>query len=84
MLHHVLDATAWTIRAKKKSVNLYCGKHYEEAVVKRDLRSGHIWYFDDPTFILDVFHTISGRLDRAAIPTREPTDRGNLALRIPV
>ncbi len=30
--------------------------------------------------MLDVFHTISGRLDRAAIPTREPTDKGNLAL----
>lgn len=63
-----------------KAVNLYCGSHYDATIVNKDLRSGHVWYFDDPTFMLDVFHTISGRLDRAAIPTRIPTDQGNLAL----
>ena len=64
----------------EKSVNVYCGLHYEQTVTMKDVWSGHLWYFDDQTFMLDVFHTISGRLDRAAIPTRDPTDKGNLAL----
>ncbi len=67
-----------------KSANVYCGKYYKDAGLARDINSGHSWYFDDEIFMLDVFHTISGQLDRAAIPTRLPTDRGNLALIEPV
>jgi esterase/lipase superfamily enzyme len=64
----------------EKSANIYCGMHFRDAGWDSGLTSGHKWYFDDPTFMEDVFHTISGRLDRAAFPTRVQTDKDNLAL----
>lgn len=63
-----------------QGVNVYCGAHFKTSKLNTGLTSGHTWYFDDETFILDVYHTISGKLDRGAIPTRVPTDKGNLAL----
>lgn len=63
-----------------KSANVYCGKYFREAELDTNFSTGHTWYFDDEIFMLDVFHTISGRLDRGVLPTRQPTDEGNLAL----
>lgn len=65
----------------EKAVNLYCGGHYE---LTRGAYSGtgasHWWYFEAPRFYEDLAHTLSGALDRNAIPGRSPTTGGNLAL----
>jgi len=66
----------------EKAVNLYCGAYFKEHRSKfgDSLTAGHIWYFDDPKFLKDVFLTIQGELDRHEFPTRVHTDKGNLAL----
>jgi len=63
-----------------KAANIYCGQRFKSGGFDDGLNAGHAFYFDDPVFLQDVFHTVSGRLDREEIPTRRPTDRGNLAL----
>ena len=42
---------------------------------------GHVWYFDDPHFLQDVYLTICGEIDRASIPPRRKMGDGGLALR---
>ncbi len=42
----------------------------------------HSWHFDDPAFSEDLFHTITGDIDRAHIPTRR-REEGELYLRVP-
>ena len=46
------------------------------------INAGHAWYFDDALLMEDVFHTISGQLDRREFPTRleQLSDKGNLVL----
>jgi hypothetical protein len=63
-----------------KAANVYCGLRYKSQPHQDGLNAGHVWYFDDSYFLLDVFHNISGQLDRHEFPTRSVTDRGNLAL----
>lgn len=67
----------------EKAVNVYCGAYYKE---HRDrfpegVSTAHNWYFDDLTFLEDVFHTLEGKLHREVIPTRGRTDEGNWGLR---
>ena len=68
----------------EKAVNLYCGEYYKKHKDDFDLdpfSEPHRFYFDDSTFMEDVFHTVAGRLDRHEFPTRLPTTAGNLALK---
>lgn len=70
------------VAVPEKAVNIYCGEHFD---ANRDdfgdaFNAAHSWYFDDPTFMEDVFHTVRGEMDRHEIPTRLPTTEGNLAL----
>jgi esterase/lipase superfamily enzyme len=66
-----------------KAVNVYCGGYFKSirAQLPDGIDTGHAWYFDDAVFMEDVFHTVSGQLDRNEFPTRAPTDRGNVALK---
>lgn len=64
----------------EKAANLYCGQRFKTGGFEGGINTGHTFYFDDPVFLKDVFHTVSGRLDRDEIPTRGITDKGNLAL----
>ena len=67
----------------EKAVNVCCGPYYKknrgnfEGVVSN---AAHTWYFFDDRLMQDVHYTIQGAIDRNDIPTRVPTDRGNLAL----
>jgi len=67
---------------RDKTANIYCGAYFRDNRDRfpDDVRAGHSWYFDDDTFYKDAALTIEGRLDRAELPTRAPTDKGNLAL----
>lgn len=68
----------------EKAVNLYCGAYYRAHKDEFDddpISGAHRFYFDDATFMEDVYHTVEGQLDRHEIPTRVPTDQGNLALK---
>jgi pimeloyl-ACP methyl ester carboxylesterase len=67
----------------QKAVNVNCGNYYfaHKANFGDALNAPHVWYFHDAKFLEDVLYTIRGDIDRSAIPTRVPTDRGNLALR---
>ncbi len=64
-----------------KAANVYCGARFKQGGFDDGINSGHTFYFDDPLFLEDVFHTISGKLDREEIPTRTHTTQGNLALK---
>ncbi len=70
----------------EKSANVYCGEHFKTAYPKLpvDAQHSHAWYFDDAVLMQDVFHTISGGLDRNEFPTRTVTNLGNLSLKDPL
>lgn len=53
-----------------KAVDLHCGHYYDQVKDGFTSASAHNWYFDDPIFMTDAFHTIDGRIDREDIPTR--------------
>lgn len=65
-----------------KSVNVYCGQQFRLGGHEGGLNAGHAFYFDDAVMMEDVFHTISGQLDRHEFPTRleHLSDQGNLVL----
>ena len=63
-----------------KAANVYCGARFRAQPNQESVTAGHSWYFDDPIVMQDIFHTISGRFDRAEFPTRVHTDQGNLGL----
>ncbi|MGY6411405.1 MAG: alpha/beta hydrolase [Alkalilacustris sp.] len=70
------------IDTPNQAANVYCGTRY---LAHQDSFTGgrsapHNWYFDDAGFMRDVTLTVQGELDRNALPTRAPTDQGNLAL----
>lgn len=67
----------------EKSANVDCGPYFQTAGWDKGPTSGHKWYFDDANFLLDVFYTISGQIDRAAFPTRKPVENHNLQLVAP-
>ncbi|NSX54068.1 alpha/beta hydrolase [Parasulfitobacter algicola] len=58
--------------APQKAVNVDVGAYYDENRVQfQDLEfPAHSWYFYDETFMRDAFCTITGEIDRNAIPTR--------------
>lgn len=64
------------------AANVYCTDHYRTTDYGGGIRAGHTWYFDDPLFLEDVYHNISGQIDRHEFPTRLATltDKGNLVL----
>ncbi len=66
----------------QKAVNVNCGAYYKEhkSRFKNVKYAGHNWYFEDPKFFEDVFHTIKGDVDRHLIPTRSKGDDGGLQL----
>ncbi len=66
----------------QKAVDVYCGAYYRDnkAQFGDEVGISHRWYFDSERFYEDLYHTLMGKLDRNVIPTRAPTDRGNLAL----
>lgn len=68
----------------EKAANVYCGQRFKDGGHDGGINAGHAFYFDDHVFLQDVFHTVAGRLDRDEIPTRKPTDQGNLALVEPI
>lgn len=63
-----------------KAVDLYCGQYYDSVKDGFGSATAHNWYFEDPIFMTDAFHTIEGRIDRADIPTRAGTNTDDLAL----
>lgn len=64
-----------------KVANIHCGDYYENRYTDESFNHGHVWYFDDPHFLQDVYLTICGEIDRASIPTRRKMPDGGLALR---
>jgi len=67
----------------EKAVDVYCGEHCKTvraATPHVDQSFSHRWYFEDDKFYEDLFYTLVGKLDRNVVPTRQVTDRGNLAL----
>ncbi|MEL6408807.1 MAG: alpha/beta hydrolase [Pseudomonadota bacterium] len=69
-------------RVPEKAVDVFCGQYYKENVDPglSSPRKAHTWYFEDDVFLRDVTFTIQGDIDRMEIPTREPTNLGNLGL----
>ncbi|MEO1732529.1 MAG: alpha/beta hydrolase [Pseudomonadota bacterium] len=67
----------------RKAVDIYCGAYFKahQDNFPSGISTAHTWYFDDPNFLEDVFHTLNGALDRNEIPTRAPTNTGGLALK---
>ncbi|MEM6482097.1 MAG: alpha/beta hydrolase, partial [Pseudomonadota bacterium] len=66
----------------EKAVDVFCGAYYKKNVDPEldELSKAHTWYFDDDRLLRDVSFTIAGDIDRAAIPGRLKTNKGNLAL----
>lgn len=67
---------------RSKTANIYCGDYFRDNRDKfaKSINAGHSWYFDDDVFYKDAAMTIAGQLDREELPTRRPTNKGNLAL----
>ncbi len=65
-------------------VDVNCGMRWQ-AVAKpdelRDPARSHGWYFEDDAFYRDLAATLDGRVDRNAIPTREPLSPNRLRLK---
>ena len=59
--------------------DLYCARQFETKVANKSDFNSHRWYFADDGFFRDAALTISGTA-AAAMPTRQPTDQGGLAL----
>jgi esterase/lipase superfamily enzyme len=68
-------------RYHDKVADVHCGDYYENRYTDESFNHGHVWYFDDPHFLQDVYLTICGEIDRASIPTRRKMGDGGLALR---
>lgn len=68
--------------APAKAVNVDVGIYYDENREKYAgvVNSDHSFYFSSPTFLKDVFLTLSGEIDRASIPTRFSDSAGRLHL----
>ena len=59
--------------APENIVNVNVGEHWETLKQEDSRASGnwsHSWHFDDPLFAEDLVFTLSGDIDRHAIPTR--------------
>jgi hypothetical protein len=54
-----------------KAVDVDCTARYEAWTGPRPSFASHTFYFDDPLFYTDLAATLLGRVDRAAMPTRE-------------
>jgi len=54
------------------AVNVNCGAYYDknESSIKSIGTKSHSWYIGDSKFTKDMFHTITGDIDRHSIPTR--------------
>jgi esterase/lipase superfamily enzyme len=69
--------------APAKAVNVDVGIHYDED--REDFaavpNSDHAFYFHSSRFLQDVYLTIRGEIDRAALPTRFVDGNGNLHLK---
>ena len=65
-----------------KAVNVYCAEQFRTGGHQAGLNSGHTFYFDDAVMLEDVFHNISGNLDRHEFPSRLDgvSNAGNLVL----
>lgn len=68
--------------APSVAADIYCQKHYvtHKDTYPESISQSHTWYFDDPFFFEDVSHVVAAQLASEKIPTRVPTDLGNLAL----
>lgn len=75
------------------AVNVDCGEYFE--ALRKKKKAGeleknkdfygtfsHSWHIGDPRFAKDLFHTLSGDVDRHHLPTRDIVD-GSLILRPP-
>lgn len=69
--------------APAKGVNVDVGIYYDEHREKFAgiPNSDHSFYFSSPMFLKDVYLTLLGEIDRAAIPTRFVDGAGNLHLK---
>lgn len=69
--------------APSKAVNVDVGTYYDENREKFAalVNSDHSFYFSSPQFLKDVYLTLSGEIDRAAIPTRFVDSAGRLHLK---
>lgn len=68
--------------APSVAVDIYCQKYY---ITHKDsypdsASQSHTWYFDEPFFYEDASHVLADVLAPEKIPTRVPTNLGNLAL----
>jgi esterase/lipase superfamily enzyme len=71
------------VTAPAKAVNVDVGIYYDENREKfaKVVNSDHSFYFSSPEFLKDVYFTIMGEIDRAAIPTRFVDSSGRLHLK---
>lgn len=68
-----------------KAVDVDCSARYEAEVAAGSARStpggSHTFYFEDALFLADLAATLMGRVDRLAMPTREPLGDGAFRLK---
>lgn len=68
--------------APAKALDVNCTGRYE-VIAKNGPPGGmigdptHSWYFHDAKWMQDLAHTLAGKLDRNAIPTRTPSGAGD-------
>ena len=71
--------------APGKAVNVDCGEYYQKMIRTRPADTiigvpSHSWQIGDPVFTEDLARTLSGDLDRSAIPTRQGLPSGRFKL----
>lgn len=59
--------------------DLYCAEQFETKVADKSDFNSHRWFFEDQGFYRDAALTLAGQA-ADAMPTRQPTDTGGLAL----
>lgn len=66
--------------APAKCVDVDCGPYYKTICDGKPLFYSHSWYFTDPTFMNDLYHTIQGNTDRNYMATRKLDANNELLL----
>ncbi|MBY6067993.1 alpha/beta fold hydrolase [Leisingera aquaemixtae] len=66
----------------RKAVNLSCGEYFKDNIANPGAAASwsHRWYFEASRFYEDLNHSLLGKIDRDAIPSRGFTAQGKRAL----
>jgi hypothetical protein len=69
--------------APSKAVNVNVGEYYDthREEFANVTNSDHSFYYHSPEIMIDILHTLQGRIDRTKIPTRFVGDDGQLHLK---